>query len=213
MAAALMLSACADNPQHLQTHYLDAYGEASPALDEFYECHGFNCSRRTPVSLTPGEWRAVTAIFAARAKDAKAERQQIARALVQMRRLVGAKTGTAVHQWTHHDRLVLPNLGDPTQLDCIDEAVNTNTYLTMMEQAKLFRFHKVAPLSYAGSVTDPNPRNTAVVQEIGGEYFAIDPSVVDFGQLPAIFPLTVWLGSWPPDLATSETQGKAAARG
>ena len=75
-----------------------------------------------------------------------------------MRRLVGTKTGTAVHQWTHKDMDILPNLGDPTQLDCIDEAVNTWTYMTMMERARLFRFHRVAQLSNSGNLH--NPRNT-----------------------------------------------------
>jgi hypothetical protein len=56
-------------------------------------------------------------------------------------------------------------------------------------------------LAYGGTLTDVNPRNAAVVQENGGEYFAIDPSLVDFGVLPPVLPLATWLGSWPPDLS------------
>jgi hypothetical protein len=70
----------------------------------------------------------------------------------------------------HRDKDILPNLGDPTQLDCIDEAVNTWTYLTLMERSGLLHFHRVAKLPHAGSLIDP--RNTAVLQEIGGQYFA-----------------------------------------
>jgi hypothetical protein len=99
---------------------------------------------------------------------------------------------------------ILPNLGDPTQLDCIDEAVNTWTYMTMMERSGLFRFHRVAQLSNAGSLADP--RNTAVVQEISGGYFAIDPALVDFGVPPPVLPLATWTGDWPPNLSADDTR-------
>ena len=132
------------------------------------------CAKSTRVSLSVKEWQRVGAIFKPAPKNARAERQKIAQAIVLMQRLVGAQTGTAVHQWTHKDMIILPNRGDRTQLDCIDEAVNTWTYMTMMERGSLFRFHRVAQLSNAGSLTDP--RNTAVLQENGGGYYAIDPS-------------------------------------
>jgi hypothetical protein len=205
LAGALAVSACAQNTDNLNTVYIDRYAHPNPTLAEFSECHGFSCTAKSRVSLTPQEWRHVTAIFSPPAKTAKAERKQIARAVVEMQKLVGAKTGTAVHQWTHRNKLILPNLGDPTQLDCIDEAVNTWTYMTLMERGRLFRFHRVANLSGAYGA-DVNWRNTAVLHETDGGYYAVDPSLVDFGVLPPVMPLETWLGSWPPDLsATSET--------
>ena len=73
---------------------------------------------------------------------------------------------------------VFPNRGDLTQLDCIDTAVNTWTYMTLMERSGLFPFHRVAPLSYAPL------RNTAVLQETAGGYFAVDASLVDRSAAP-----------------------------
>jgi hypothetical protein len=60
----------------------------------------------------------------------------------------------------------------------------------------------MAKLSYSGSPIDT--RNTAVLQEIGGKYFAIDPSLVDVG-VPPIIPLESWIAHWPPDLPANET--------
>ena len=117
--------------------------------------------------------------------------------------LVGSKTGTAVHQWTHKDSDILPNMSDPTQLDCIDESVNTWTYMTMMERGGLFRFHQVAKLSNAGSLH--NPRNTAVLKERNGDHYAVDPSLVDAGVPPPVLPLASWMTEWPPDLSKSDT--------
>jgi hypothetical protein len=207
LCAALALSACAQNSHHLNTTFLDRYAQSNPTLARFVECHGFSCAEVSHVALSRKAWGRVGAVFRPRPKNAEAERRQIAKAVMLMQRLVGEQTGTAVHQWTHKDMKILPNLGDPTQLDCIDESVNTWTYLTLMERGRLFRFHRVAQLSAAGSLVEP--RNTAVVQEKGGGYFAIDPSLVDFGQSPPIIPLATWLGDWPPKLAAREVRASS----
>jgi len=204
VVAALALSGCVtQNAQHQTTTFLDSYAQANPTLASFRECHGFACSSSSTVSLTQQEWSKVVAVMRPQAKDAKAERRKISVAVATMRMLVGSKTGTAVHQWTHKDRDIIPNLSDPTQLDCIDESVNTWTYMTMMERGGLFRFHEVAKLSNAGSLT--TPRNTAVLKEKNGDYYAIDPSVVDAGVPPPVIPLQSWMTEWPPDLSKSDT--------
>ena len=197
-----VISACAENPSHLNTAYLDRYADPNPTPASILECHGFDCSETSRATLNRDAWRRVSGVFVPRARDAQAERRQIAHGVALIQLLVGQQTGTAVHQWTHRDKEILPNIGDPTQLDCIDEAVNTWTYLTLMERSGLFHFHRVAKLSYAGSPIDP--RNTAVLQEIGGQYFAIDPSLVDVGVPPPILPLESWIAHWPPDLPASE---------
>jgi len=204
VVAALAVSACAQNANHLNTTYLDRFAPPNPTLAEFTVCHGFGCTEVSRASLSKDAWRRVVAIFRPPAKDAQAERQRIARGVALIQLLVGEQTGTAAHQWTHKDMVILPNLGDTTQLDCVDEAVNTWTYLTLMERGGLFRFHHVAQLSNAGDLSDPNMRNTAVLQEKNGNYFAIDPSLVDVGVPPPIMPLATWLGHWPPDLSASD---------
>jgi hypothetical protein len=198
-AAALALSACAENTNHLNTLYLDRFAAPDAAPAQFTVCHGFGCSERTHASLGRDEWRRVAAVFSPRAKTAPAERQQIAHAVALVERMVGPQTGTDVPQWTHKNMLIFPNGGDTSQLDCIDEAVNTWTYMTMMERGGLLHFHRVAQLAAAGSFTDL--RNTAVVEEIGGGHYAIDASLVGGGEPPPVMPLAAWAGSWPPDLA------------
>jgi hypothetical protein len=208
LAAALALSGCAQGAGNQSATFLDRYAEANPTLASFRECHGFACNETSRASISPKDWRRVTAVFRPPAKNAQAERRQIAQGVLTIRRVVGAQTGTGVHQWTHKDMIILPNNGDRTQLDCIDEAVNTWTYMTLMERAKLFRFHRVAKLSNADSLVEP--RNTAVIQEINGGYFAIDPSLVDFGVPPPVMPLATWMGPpWPPNLPASEARAQA----
>jgi hypothetical protein len=199
LSGALVVSACAQNDHHLQTVYLDQFANPNPTLSDFTVCRGFHCAERLPATINKDQWQRVTAVFKTRAKDARLERQQIARAVAMIQTIVGPQTGTNAHQWTHQNMLVLPNGGDLTQLDCIDTSVNTWTYMTLMERSGLFAFHRVAPLSYAPL------RNTAVLQEINGGYFAIDASLVDVGVPPPVMPLAIWLGAaWPPDPAAFE---------
>jgi len=209
LCAALALCACADNAHHLTTHYIDRFATPKPVLAQFTVCHGFGCSERSDASLSLAEWRKVIAVFRPRPKNAREERVRVAKAVALIERMVGPRTGTAAHQWTHKNMLILPNLGDTTQLDCVDEAVNTWTYMSLMERGNLLHFHRVAQLSNAGSMTDPNMRNTAVLEEKGGAYFAVDASLVDYGKPPLVMPLATWMGNWPPKVVASEEPAKS----
>lgn len=212
VGAVLALSACAQNPHHINTVYLDRFASPDPTLAQFTVCHGFNCAERSQASLTIKQWRQVAAVFHPRAKNAQAERQQIAHGVALIERLVGPQTGTAAPQWTHKDMLIYPNLGDTTQLDCVDESVNTWTYMTLMERGRLLHFHRVAKLANAGGLTDPFMRNTAVLQEIKGDYYAVDASLVQGGQPPIVMPLATWMGKWPPDVSVAEAKAKPAPK-
>ena len=212
LCAALAVSACAENANHLNTHYLSRFATPEPTLASFTVCHGFGCAERSHASLTLAQWHKVVAEFRPRAKNAKTERQQIARAVALTERLVGPQTGTDAQQWTHKNMLILPNLGDTTQLDCVDESVNTWTYMTLMERGGLLHFHRVADLSNAGGLTDPNMRNTAVLQEKGGGYYAVDASLVGYGKAPLVMSLATWMGHWPPDLSATEQVAKGGGK-
>ena len=67
----------------------------------------------------------------------------------------------------------------------------------------------VAKLAHVGLLPDLNARNTAVVQDKSGGYFAIDPSLVDHGVPPLVMPLETWLGPWPPDIRASDARAEA----
>ena len=204
--AALALSACVEiDATHMSSSYLERYAMAAPTLAQFPECRGFGCAVTSRVSLNKEEWRRVVAVFRPPAKDAQEERQRVARAVAVMELLVGRKTGSAAHQWTHKDMIISRNHGDKTQLDCIDTSVNTWTYLTMMDRDGLLRFHRVDKLAHVDDLL--NMRNTAVLEEkTSGDRFAIDPSLVDTGVPPPIMPIAVWLGSWPPNIKLAETR-------
>lgn len=188
-------------PQNgLNDNYLRLYAQPDPRPENFYECHGFHCARQDHIELAAAEWQSVRAVFSRPAADARDERRQLAEALARLQRLVGQRTGTAVHQWTRHGGLIDGNpAGDLTQLDCIDKSVNSWTYLTLMARDGLLKFHRVGPLSAANSLFVFHFRNTAVlVATADGALFAVDATLVDETEPPPIFPLADWLAQWPP---------------
>jgi len=204
--AALAVSACAQNKFNQTAVYLDRHATPNQSVASFTVCNGFNCTEKKHASLSREQWQRVAAAFKPRAKTAQHERQQVARAVALVESFVGPQVGIAAKQWTHYKMYVLPNLGDLTQIDCVDAAVNTWTYMTLMERDGLLQFHRVAQLSNAGSLTDPDLRNTAVLQEkSGGAYFAVDASLVDHGTPPLVMPLEAWMGTWPPATSAIET--------
>lgn len=207
MASLVTLAAC--QPQdHISDGFLQLYATKDPIYSNFYECHGYGCIITTRIALTDDEWQRVRAEFEPFSADARQERRQIADAVALLERLVGARTGTSAHQWSRSKFHINGNPQiDPTQLDCIDEAVNTWTYLTMIAREGLLRHHAVEKLAYAGGLPDFNfdLRNTAVIRATAsGTYFAIDPTLVDAGEPPPIFPLSIWLGRWPPSIPAKD---------
>ena len=78
LGMAWVMSACAENPSHLNTTFLDRYAEPAPTPASFLECHGFNCSETSRASLNREAWRHVAAVFVPHARNAQTERRQIA---------------------------------------------------------------------------------------------------------------------------------------
>jgi hypothetical protein len=54
LGMAWIMSACAENPSHLSTTYLDRYADPNPMPASILECHGFNCSETSRASLNRG---------------------------------------------------------------------------------------------------------------------------------------------------------------
>jgi hypothetical protein len=184
----LALSGCASLHNTSDNNLLSSFARPDPVPGNFFVCYGYGCKYRARIALTEEEWRGVWANLIPPPVDASAERRQVAEAVAQLERLVGLRTGTSVQQ--HHSRL---NYGDPTQLDCIDNSINTWTYMTMFGQDGLLRYHAVAGLAHRGSLVTLDFSNTAVLVEKGnGEQFAIDPWQADAGVPPPVIPLAVW---------------------
>jgi len=192
---AAVLAGCAGQVSSRPERWFAAHGGTAPSADRVYVCHAFGCARRTAVDIGPADWRRLTATLRAGQGSPAAERKAIAEAVAWLERRVAPTVGSAGDV----GGLDLANSGTPGQLDCIDEATNTTSYLLVLEKRGLLVHHRVAAPVARGFFLDGRyPHATAViVEKRSGETFAVDSWTHDNGVLPDVMPLDRWFATWP----------------
>jgi hypothetical protein len=191
----IFLSACSSTPQNAQT-YLDSKSLGTPSAKSFKHCHAYGCKAVMDIELTDTEWKSIGRAFKPAPKTAEAEREDIKTAIGKFEKIIGPITRTQTDQAG-----TFRKLGND-QLDCVDESTNTTTYLMVMAEKGLIKFHEVngptmrLPIIHAGRW----PHQTAVIRETAtGELFAVDSWFHDNGENAEIVPLKAWKDGWKPE--------------
>jgi len=197
LAVAALLSGCAgtiEGEAGVTEASVVAAVDRSVTPFAFTVCHGYGCWQRSTAALDTAEWRSIQSLFAQPAPDPRSERERIRAAVALFERYVGAKTGTGA------DRPRAPlNLGDLSQLDCVDESINTATYLAMLSESGLLAWHQPVNPARRGSFLTLNIHFTAVVREKEtGRLYAVDSWFHANGQRPEIVALEDWRAGWQP---------------
>ncbi|NKB63242.1 MAG: hypothetical protein GKR95_14350 [Gammaproteobacteria bacterium] len=160
-------------------------------LDAIPVCYDFGCKNRSVVNLPLTDWQGVTGWFAPEAITPDQEREQIMRAIGWMEVLIGQ------HTPTHKDLAFdLPAQDDvshlfPGQQDCIDEAVNTTTYLRLFEQSGLLKHHTVIEQAYRKAILDQHWAGQ-VKELVTGKRWVVDSWFQPNGYLPVIQASEEW---------------------
>lgn len=168
-----------------------------PALHDFEVCTGGGCAEVKHVSLTDEEWQSIASIFtnARMVSNAEQERDQIALAIGAFESIVGSKTSTETDLAG-----TFGNSDYPGQLDCNDEAINSTTYMRLMRQNGLLKFHEIEDTRTRNFFFTGWPHSTAVIHETAsGERFAVDSWFYDNGFPATIVPFTVWKSGYIPE--------------
>ena len=165
-----------------------------PQPDRFSVCYTGGCDAVAQLALTAPQRRAVGALFAPPSGGPVQERQRIARAVGLLERVTGAEIGT--------DRDLggtFAGLGRAGQMDCIDESMNTTTYLLMLSRMGLLRWHVVEDRVTRGFFLFGWPHTTAVIRDTtDNRRYAVDSWFEANGVPPYIVPLQRWRGGWRP---------------
>ncbi|MCB1785881.1 MAG: hypothetical protein H6953_11275 [Chromatiaceae bacterium] len=168
----------------------------APSPKDVPVCYGHGCATVARVALSDPQWQQVSTHLSAPAADPAAEREQVRNAIAEMERVVGELAGTS------GDRAGdLSGFGTlQPQMDCVDESSNTTTYLTILEQAGLLRWHTVEPRAHRGFlIVGGWPHFTAVLRETGnGTRWTVDSWFRDNGAPPDVVDLETWKGGWRP---------------
>jgi len=197
LAGALLLSGCMATAS--QDRFLAKYADPRPELGAVLVCHGYGCRIQTAVDLRL-QWAALVEPLAEAAPDAATERARIAEAIARIETAVGALTGTSEDIGG-----TFAGFAREGQMDCVDEAANTTTYLTLMERSGLLSWHEVrAPMS-RGFFVNGWPHTSAVIAETAnGEAWIVDSWFHDNGSPAEVVALDDWLGGWSPEDGPAE---------
>ena len=165
-----------------------------PEYSNFSICYGRTCRYYAAFSLTDYEWQNVRDIFNPPATSAEKEREQIRDSIALLETIIGEMAGTSDDRAEN-----FTGQNEEGQMDCVDEATNSSSYLTMMQADNLLKWHSVDYRISRGIGSLQAPHFTAVIREKqSGKYFAVDSWFLDNGEPPYIVPLHIWKKGWRP---------------
>ncbi|WEK49289.1 MAG: hypothetical protein P0Y66_16310 [Candidatus Kaistia colombiensis] len=153
-------------------------------------CHGYGCKMRSPVTFSRGDLLSLKRILDGGTANPVAERAAISRADQWYERKAGAATGTSSDGAKDTYELFTPL----SEIDCVDETVNTTTLLQLLDSRGWLRHHKAGRPANRGFLIDGRyPHNTAtIVEKASGRSWVVDSWVRANAQPPDIKPLDVW---------------------
>ena len=192
----LLVSGCSSTNSELIHH-----AENLNSHNNFGVCYGYGCKYYQKTGITDQEWQMVRNIFSPAAETAAQERDMIAKSIALIEQIIGPKTGTD----QDNPGAVIINFNTKNQMDCIDEAFNSTSYLYLMRHDGLIRFHTLGAHLRRGISDFSYPHSTATIHEIGlpivieGEgHYVVDSWFHKNGALPEIIPAHTWKSRWHP---------------
>ena len=169
--------------------------EATPAA--FSICHGYGCASLHLIGLNDRETAGLKALFDPPPPDAAEERRRVAQAIALLEQAAGRRLGTDA------DLPRTPRRQDPTQLDCVDESINTSTFLHLLDSQGWLRWHRVGDPAERFRFMHFGRHYTAVLIETGpgagNRRYAVDSWFHANGVPAEVVALPTWRAGWDPD--------------
>ncbi|MEC9367899.1 MAG: hypothetical protein VX871_04330 [Pseudomonadota bacterium] len=198
--AAALLAGCnnlADGPPESR---LANYGAAPPSEHAVTVCHAYGCQRKTKVVFNGADVAAISALMqkTKKADTPEEERRAVAYAVGWME----TKSGEIIGTKSDRPGMDFRASGDPSQQDCVDEAMTTTGYLMFLYQRGLIKHHTVGGPVQKGKMLrgalEGNPVKywphwTAILKEnSNGQRWAVDSWIYENGENPAVVKVEEW---------------------
>lgn len=175
---------------------ISAAVDRNAAPEAIAYCHGYGCGTTHLVKLAPAEWNAIRQLFQPPPASAAHERRAIATAGSLFEQAAARQAGTG------GDKPGTPfSINDPTQLDCVDESINTSSFLHLLAREKLLHWHDVAEPARRYAFLMLGVHFTAVITDrADNARYAVDSWFHANGEPPEVVALPLWRAGWKPGL-------------
>ena len=193
----LLAAGCVEYDPGPETYLYNFAHYTKPTPASFVQCYNYSCRAQVRTYVTPQEFASITADFKTPSASPKEERQRIKAAIAKWETVVGERTGT----WRDKGYDEGDSINADFQLDCMDEAFNTSSYLMMMNDAGLLRWHKILFPHSRGIISAFGPpHHSATIQDKQTQrLYVVDSWFFDNGVPPVIMPLEDWEKGYSPD--------------
>ncbi|MFC1837061.1 hypothetical protein ACFLYW_00060 [Thermodesulfobacteriota bacterium] len=200
LVLSFILSACISMIEKGPRSYISQAGNIKPEPSSFVFCSKYGCKEKTIINLSSESWQSVRQIFVQKALDPAQEREQISNAIGLLETILGPITETENDEPGSFQGMMKHN-----QLDCVDESLNTTTYLVMLEEDNLITEHTLLGPAQRGFLIDGAwPHFAPVIEEKAtGERFVVDSWFYKNGEKAVVLPLQVWKSGWKPEPETA----------
>ncbi len=195
LAALVALAAGGCSYEHaLGVDHYSVFNVTPPSNTTVSVCHGYGCRTQTKFTFTPADVAEIKKLMdkTRKADTAAEERRAVAYAVGWMERRVGDEIGTK------DDRpgMDFAASGDPTQQDCVDEATNTTSYLTVLQNQKLLKHHTVgkpfAKENFLRGVAGWTHWTATLHENGSAQRWAVDSWIYANGENPAVVEAEKW---------------------
>jgi hypothetical protein len=182
--ALVLLGGCTYDEDGPPDAHFEKFATKPPRQDTVTVCHAYGCKAQTRFTFTESDITELRALMARvpREDTPAEERRALAYAIAWMERRVAPSVGTA----SDRTSIDLRGSGDPTQLDCVDEATNTTSYLLVLDRHGLIKHHAVDRPLAKDSLTRWTHWAAVIREKESGERFAIDSGTGPNGENPTV---------------------------
>lgn len=200
LAAGALLGGCTYVRPGPPESFLAEWKSEPPRNNTVTVCSAYGCQKRTRFTFSHADIRTIDALMqkTKRSDTPHEERRAIAYAIGWMETRVGDAIGTSANR----PGMDYSGSGDPTQQDCVDEAVTTTGYLLLLQSKGFFKHHTVVNAmskgnllrgAMEGSLVRYWPHWTAVIEEKEtGQRYAVDSWIHENGENPAVVKVEEW---------------------
>jgi hypothetical protein len=192
---ALISGGCTHEGFGTNAAHFATFSVPEPKDATVYVCHAYGCRMRTRFKFNDqdvAELGAIMKKWRTKADTAEDERRGVAYAIGWIETRVGNEIGTK------DDRagMDFEASGDPTQQDCVDEATNTTSYMTVLQNKGLLRHHTVgvpfAKDNYLKGVSGWTHWTAILNETANKQRWAVDSWIYANGENAAIVEAENW---------------------
>jgi hypothetical protein len=215
--ALVSLGGCTYDEDGPPDAHFEKFATKPPRGDTVTVCHAYGCKAQRKFTFTESDITELRALMARvpRNDTPAEERRALAYAIAWMERRVAPAVGTA----SDRTSIDLRGSGDSSQLDCVDEATNTTSYLLVLDRHGLIKHHAVDRPLAKDSLTRWTHWAAVIREKESGERFAIDSGTGPNGENPTMqaaasfYVPDSYADNAPPErgLATADANSEAPA--